>query len=87
MEIKKKIFDVQNHYINVVIHNTLNAKWMELTIVCACTFFFLWQIPFDRFTTVFGFNFSRKTILLLSLMLKAIDNKIYQNTGKAYSNP
>ena len=41
MEIKKKIFDVQNQYINVVIHNTLNAKWMELTIVCACTFFFL----------------------------------------------
>ena len=41
MEIKKKIFDVQNHYINVVIHYTLNAKWMELTIVCACTFFFL----------------------------------------------
>ena len=66
MEIKKKIFDLQNHEINVVIHNTLNAKWMGLTIVCACTFFLSDRFHLTGFTQFLVSNSQKKTFLLLS---------------------
>lgn len=60
MEIKKKIFDLQNHDINVVTHNTLNAKWMGLTIVCACTFFLSDRFHLTGFTQFLVSNSQKK---------------------------